>query len=73
MGMDSEGTISDDDMNWSGRVCWLSLIMIRTEAYSVSRILSFLLGLFTGFLYYCVSTLRGYPCFVHTKGMRRWI
>jgi hypothetical protein len=39
-GGNSEGTISDDDMNWSGRVCWMSLIMRRTGAYSVSRILS---------------------------------
>jgi hypothetical protein len=30
MGTDGEGTISDDDMNWSGRVCWMSLIMRRT-------------------------------------------
>jgi hypothetical protein len=26
MGTDGEGTISDDDMNWSGSVCWMSLI-----------------------------------------------
>jgi hypothetical protein len=39
-GRNGEGTISDDDMNWSGRVCWMSLIMRRTGAYSVSRILS---------------------------------
>jgi hypothetical protein len=36
-------------MNWSGRVCWMSLIMRRTGAYSMSRILSFLLGLLQGF------------------------
>jgi hypothetical protein len=41
MGTDGEGTISDDDMNWSGRVCWMSLIMRRTGAYSVSRVLFF--------------------------------
>jgi hypothetical protein len=26
MGTDSEGTISDDDLNWSRSVCWMSLI-----------------------------------------------
>jgi hypothetical protein len=31
-----------------------------------------LLGLFTGFLYYDESTLRGRPCFVCTKGMGKW-
>jgi hypothetical protein len=36
----SEATISDDDMNWSGRVCWMSLIIRRTGAYSMSHILS---------------------------------
>jgi hypothetical protein len=40
MGMDGEGMISDDDLNWSGRVCWMSLIMRGTGAYSVSHILS---------------------------------
>jgi hypothetical protein len=30
-----EGTISDDDMNLSGGVCWMSLIMRRTGAYFV--------------------------------------
>jgi hypothetical protein len=39
-GGNGEGTISDDDMNWSRRVCWMSLIMRSTGAYSVSRILS---------------------------------
>jgi hypothetical protein len=33
----------------------------------------FLLGLFTGFLYYGVSTLQGYSCFVCTEGMRSWV
>jgi hypothetical protein len=73
MGMDGEGMISDDDLNWNGSVCWMSLIMRRTGAYSMSRIVFFILGLFTGFLYYGVSTLRGYSCFVCTKGMRRWV
>jgi hypothetical protein len=39
-GRNGEGTISDDDMNWNRRVCWMSLIMRRTGAYFVSRILS---------------------------------
>jgi hypothetical protein len=39
-GGNSEGMISDDDINWSRRVCWMSLIMRRTGAYSVSYILS---------------------------------
>jgi hypothetical protein len=26
MGTDGEGTISDDDLNWSASVCWMSLI-----------------------------------------------
>jgi hypothetical protein len=39
-GGNSEGMISDDDMNWSGGVCWMSLIMRRTGAYFMSRILS---------------------------------
>jgi hypothetical protein len=39
-GGNSEGMISDDDMNWNGGVCWMSLIMRRTEAYLVSCILS---------------------------------
>jgi hypothetical protein len=37
----SEGMISDDDMNWNGGVCWMSLIMRRTGAYFVFHILSF--------------------------------
>jgi hypothetical protein len=40
MGMDGEGTISDDDPKWSGRVYWMSLIMRGTGAYSLSHILS---------------------------------
>jgi hypothetical protein len=47
----SEGMISDDDMNWSGVVCSMSLII---TVFCVSYIVH-LLGQFTGFLYYCVS------------------
>jgi hypothetical protein len=32
----------------------------------------FLLGLFTGFLYYDASTLQGHPYFVCTKGSGKW-
>jgi hypothetical protein len=72
MGADGEGTISDDDLNWSGSVCWMSLIYEKNWGlFRVSY--CFLLGLFTGFLYYSVSTLRGYSRFVCTKGMRRWV
>jgi hypothetical protein len=39
-GGNGEGTISDDDMNWSGGICWMSLIMRRAGAYFVSCILS---------------------------------
>jgi hypothetical protein len=35
-----EGMISNDDMNWSGGVCWMSLIMRRTGAYFVCHIFS---------------------------------
>jgi hypothetical protein len=40
-GRNSEGMISDDDMNWSGGVYCMSLIMRRTGAYFMSCILSF--------------------------------
>jgi hypothetical protein len=42
-----------------------------TGAYSLSCVV-YLLGPFTGFLYYGVSTLRDYSHFMCTKGMRRW-
>jgi hypothetical protein len=32
----------------------------------------YLLGLFTGFLYYDTSTLRGRPHFICTKGSGKW-
>jgi hypothetical protein len=57
MGMDGEGTISNDDMNWSGRVCWMSLIYEKNWGLFCVSYIVYLLGLFTGFLYYCVSTL----------------
>jgi hypothetical protein len=34
--------------------------------------IDYLLGLFTGFLYYDASTLRGHPYFVCTKGSGKW-
>jgi hypothetical protein len=34
--------------------------------------IDYLLGLFTGFLYYDVSTLRGHLYFVCTKGSGKW-
>jgi hypothetical protein len=40
-GRNGERTISDDDMNWSRRACWMSLIMRRTGASSMSLVLSF--------------------------------
>jgi hypothetical protein len=70
MGMDGEGTISDDDMNWSRSVCWMSLIYEKNWGLFRVSYIFFLLGLFTGFLYYGVSILQGYSCFVCTKGMR---
>jgi hypothetical protein len=49
MEMDGEGTISDDDMNWSGSVCWMSLIYEKNWGlFHVSYIVN-LLELFTGF------------------------
>jgi hypothetical protein len=50
MGTDSEGMISDDDMNW-GLFCVPYIV--------------YLLGPFTGFLYYCMSTLREYKMQKH--------
>jgi hypothetical protein len=73
MGTDGEGMISDDNLNWSRSICWMSLIYEKNWGLFHVSYLSFLLGLFTGFLYYDVSTLQGYSCFVRTKGMRRWV
>jgi hypothetical protein len=70
MGTDSEGTISDDDMNWSGSVHWMSLIYEKNWGLFRVSYIVYLLGLFTGFLSHGVSTLQGYSCFIHTKGMR---
>jgi hypothetical protein len=73
MGTDGEGMISDDDMNWSGSICWMSLIYEKNWGLFHVSYFVYLLGLFTGSLYYGVSTLQGYSRFIHTKGMRRWV
>jgi hypothetical protein len=50
MGMYSEGTISDDDLNWSGSICWMSLIYEKN--WGLFRVL------------YCLFTRAVYRVFI---------
>jgi hypothetical protein len=49
MGMDGEGMISDDDMNWSGSVCWMSLIYEKNWGLFHVSYIVYLLGCLQGF------------------------
>jgi hypothetical protein len=67
---------TDDDGGVSGDDCTEAEVSAEYSDMSGKLYLSldllFLLGLFTGFLYYDTSTLRGHPYFVCTKGSGKW-
>jgi hypothetical protein len=69
IGTDDDGGVSGDDCTEAEMSAECS--DMRGKLY-LSLDLLFLLGLFTGFLYYDASTLQGCPYLVCTKGSGKW-
>jgi hypothetical protein len=69
IGTDDDGGVSGDDCTEAEASAECS--DMRGKLY-LSLDFIILLGLFTGFLYYDVSILRGRPYFVCTKGSGKW-
>jgi hypothetical protein len=57
-GGDRDGGDRDGGDDWSRRVCWMSLIMRRTGAFSVSHILSFTRAVYKVFILLCEYLMR---------------
>jgi hypothetical protein len=65
---------TDDDGGVSGDDCTTAEASVECSDMRGKLYLSglFLLQLITGFLYYAMSTLRGCPYFIYTKGNGKW-
>jgi hypothetical protein len=53
MGTDGEGMISDNDLNWSGSVCWMSLIYEKNWGLFRVSYLFFTRAVYRVFILWC--------------------